>query len=334
MKHLKLISFNLALFILFLGIVEFFFRLANPDYQYYYRTHPGQPDLQEVLSKNKADWLVADEDLGWVCQQKSQLRFPSPPKEGVLYQINKEGFRMPFNLEDSIPKEKKKVLLLGDSFMFGIYLEEEETIAAQLQKIKGEDYVFYTIAIPAWGLDQMYLAYQKYVDLILPDQVVLAFIDDDIMRSQEILFHGCGRKPCLKIEDDQLVVNNNNPAFWEYLCWNNQIGNRLLVANYQRKAARLCRFFLEDIIQKETEAGRKPAFIRIPVKIDLDKKEPRSVFSMQPLMEETGVRYKELYEPISKMGAVEYKQYYIPHDGHFTPAGAAMLAKELEAMID
>lgn len=334
MKNLKILYFNLALLILLLVGVELFFRWTDPGYQYYYRTHVGQPDLEEVLANNNSDWLRADDDLGWVCQQKSQLHFPSPPNEGIHYQINEEGFRMPFDLKDTVSKDQKKILLLGDSFMFGIYLTEEETIAAQLQKAKGAAYTFYTIAIPGWGIDQMYLAYQKYVDLIQPDQVVLAFIDDDLMRSLEILFHGCGRKPCLKMEDNQLVENKDNPQIWEYLCWNNQIGNRLLVANYQRKAVALNQFFLKDIIQNEKAAGRHPAFIRIPVKVDLDKKEPRNIFCMQELMDATGVRYKELYHSFSKMGAVGYDLYYIPDDGHFTAAGAAMLAKELAVMID
>lgn len=334
MKSLKILLFNLFIFLLLFALVELIFQLTNPNYQYYYRTHQGQPDLSEVLSKNNSDWLRIDDELGWTCQQKSQLQFPSPPVTGINYQINEEGFRMPFNLKDTIPKGKKKILLLGDSFIFGVYLKEDETISAQLKKAKGEEYVFYTIAIPAWGLDQMYLAYQKYVDLIKPDQVVLAFIDDDLMRSLEILFHGCGRKPCLKLKGNELVPNNDPPALWEYLCWNNQIGNRLLLAHYQRKAVELCSFYLEDIIENERAAGRKPAFIRIPTKIDLDQKEPRSIFSMQSFMDQKGVRYKELYTSISKMKPINYHLYYIPNDGHFTAMGAAMCAMELEDMID
>jgi len=181
MRKLKILSFNLALLVFLLGIVEIFLRIANPDYKCYYRSHPAQPDLQQILNKTSTSWLKKDKELGWVCQQKQELDFPSPPKHGVVYKINEQGFRMSFDLKDTIPKDKKKVLLLGDSFMFGIYLQESETVTANLQKAKGDDYVFYTIAVPAWGLDQMYLAYKKYVDFIQPDQVVLAFIDDDLI---------------------------------------------------------------------------------------------------------------------------------------------------------
>ncbi len=334
MRKLKLLSFNLALLVFLLLIVEIFLRIANPNYKYYYRSHPSQPDLQEILDKTNTNWLQADDELGWICQQKEQLDFPSPPKKNVVYQINEQGFRMPFNLKDTFPNDKKKILLLGDSFMFGIYLQESETVTSRLQKAKGEDYVFYTIAVPAWGLDQMYLAYKKYIDRIQPDQVVLAFIDDDLMRSMEILFHGCGRKPSLKIENNQLVNNDDNPHWWEYICWNNQIGNRLLVSHYQNKAATLGQFFLKDIIQKEKSAGRNPVFVRIPALVDLQNKEPRPTFSMQELMEKENIRYRELYEPILSQGVKEYNQYYIPNDGHFTAEGAALLAKTLEGLID
>lgn len=334
MKTLKILLINLLLLCLLLAGLELFLRLTNPDYQYYFRTNPAQPNLEEVLAANKGQWLREDAELGWVCKQDSLLLFPSPPLAGIPYQINTQGFRMPFDLGDSLPAGKKKVLLLGDSFLFGIYLPEQETITAQLQRIKGEDYVFYTLAVPAWGLDQMYLAYQQYVDLIQPDQVLMAFVDDDFMRTQEILFHGCGRKPCLKLEDDQLVPNADGPQFWEFLCWHNQLGNRLLLGYYERKAARLCQFFFADIIQHEKQAGRSPAFMRIPAKVDLDRQEAREVFSMESFMTEQGVRYTELYGSFSEMGPVRYSRLYIPDDGHPTTVGAKRLAQELAGLID
>ena len=57
MKNLKIIAFNLLLFALLFAGMEISLRINNPDYQYYYRTHPGQPDLEEALAKRNADWL-------------------------------------------------------------------------------------------------------------------------------------------------------------------------------------------------------------------------------------------------------------------------------------
>ncbi len=325
----RVLIFNLFLFCVLLILVECGLRLAYPDYHYYYRTHPAQPDLSDILAKSDTLWLQPNTDLGWVCQQKTYLQFPTPPVQGIAYHINKEGFRNKFDFDTPTLKDKKRLLLLGDSFMFGIYLPEEQTIASRLQCALGEDYLVYNISVPAWGLDQVYLAYQKYVDLIKPDQVMLAFLDDDLMRSLEILFHGCGIKPCLKLENHQLVPNHDNPHWWEYFCWNNQIGNRLLRIYYLDKAAKLGQFMLEEIIEKEQRNGRKPIIARIPALVDLQNEVPRKVFSMKELTRQYQVPYLQLYEPFLQMKAEQFECLYIPDDGHFTAEGAALFTDYL-----
>ena len=324
MQKLKVLFFNLFLLFILLVLVEAGLWFFFPDYQYYYRTHPGQPDLEAILAKTDTNWLAPHSQLGWVCQQNADLQFPTPPlAEPIAYHINQQGFRNTFDFNGPFPKHKKRILLLGDSFLFGIYLPEQKTIVSHLQLAKGEDYLFFNVSVPAWGLDQMYLAYQEYIDRIKPDQVILAFVDDDLMRSLEILFHGCGQKPCLKIDGNKLVANNDNPDWWEYLCWNNQIGNRLLRSYYEQKAIRLAKFMLADIIQNEKERGRKPAFFRIPALIDLQKKEPRKVFNMVDFMDSKEVHYLELFDTLSKKN---YTEYYIPDDGHFTADGAKLFS--------
>jgi hypothetical protein len=327
----KLIFINLIVLSGLLILIEASLWLVFPDYKYYYRTHPGQPDLNEILIKTDTGWLAPDSELGWVCQQKTALNFPTPPVDGISYQINAQGFRNAFDFNDSLPEHKKRILLIGDSFMFGIYLPEQKTISSQLQFAKGEDYLFFNLAVPAWGLDQMYLAYYQYVDLIKPDQVILAFIDEDLIRSLEILFHGCGRKPCLKIENNRLVNNEDNPQWWEYICWNNQLGNRLLRAYYERKAIGLAKFMLTDIVQRENELGRKPSFIRIPAQIDLQKKEARKTFNMVDFMKGQNVNYLELYDTLLIQN---FNEYYIPDDGHFTEKGTELMSGYISKWIE
>jgi len=334
MKTLRILISNLLVLFGLLLLLEIALRISSPNYHYYYRTHPKQPDLEEILAKTNTTWLQADQQLGWVCQQKEDLLFPSPPVEDISYQINEQGFRNPFNFNDTFPAHKKRVLLIGDSFMFGIYQPEEKTITSRLQLAKGEDYIFFNLAIPAWGLDQMYLAYQQYIDLINPDQVILTFVDDDLMRSLEILFHGCGRKPCLKLVDQQLINNEDNPAWWEYLCWNNQIGNRMLSIHYQQKAVDLAKFMLTEIIEHEKSAGRKPSFIRIPALVDLQNQEAREVFNLKPLMEKQAVNYLELYDTLTLLPPEEFSSYYIPNDGHFTAEGTALLSDYILKWIE
>lgn len=329
MRLIKVIAINLIILCSLLLLIEGILWSLYPDYTYYYRTHPIQPDLEEILAKTDTSWLSPDPDLGWVCQQKTSLLFPSPPVQGVCYQINAEGFRNSFNFQDLKTKTKKRVLLVGDSFTFGIYLPEHHTIAARLQQELGPDYLVISLSIPAWGLDQMYLAYQKYIDLLNPDQVILSFVDDDLMRSLEILFHGCGRKPCLKIEQGKLVQNEDNPQWWEYLCWNNQLGNRILLGKYHKQAANLGQYLIENIFKECNQNDREIILARIPALVDLDDAIPRPQFSMKMLCEEYKVPYLELYPELLQSSSYTYRKYYIPDDGHFTESGAKYFSEKL-----
>lgn len=334
MKTVKVLFFNLALLFVFLLLTEGILWCLYPDYQFYYRTHPAQPDLEQVAAKVDTNWLQKHSTLGWVCQNKSNLVFPSPPRAPIPYQINAQGFRSAYDFDEPPVKTKKRILLIGDSFTFSIYLSEASTLSRQLQQLKGDNYEFYTLAIPAWGLDQMYLAYQEYIERLQPDQVVLSFIDDDLMRALEIVYHGCGRKPALKVEKDRLVENEDNPHFWEYLCWNNQIGNRILRMYYQRKAATLAQMILTKIIEKEQAFSRDPLFVRIPALLDLERKIPREIFSMQDLMQEKEVNYVELYDSLSSKTINEARSYYITDDGHFNEKGNQFLARVIVKYID
>jgi hypothetical protein len=332
-RIVKIISINAILLFSLLMVVEWTLWQIYPDYNYYYRTHFAQADLEEILAKTDTTWLALDTDLGWVCQQKTSLLFPSPPVQGTCYQINQEGFRNSFDFSELGPKKRKRILLLGDSFTFGIYLPEHQTIAARLQHELGPDYLVVSMSIPAWGLDQMYLAHQKYIEQIDPDQILISFVDDDLMRSLEILFHGCGLKPCYKLEQNQLIENTDNPQWWEYSCWNNQIGNRILLGYYQGKAARLAKYFLEEIMTSAQVNNRTVTIARIPALIDLEAAVPRTVFSMAELCEQYHVDYLELYPELIKQPKEYFRKYYIPEDGHFSKEGTAFFTAKVLPLI-
>ncbi len=325
MNAFKVIFYNCVILMLLFFIVELSLRQLFPNYHYYYRTHPQQANFDELLAKTDTNWVEANQDLGWVCQQKVNLAFPSPPRRGVHYKINSQGFRNSFDFRNSLSTDQKRVLLIGDSFLFNIYLSENETTTNYLQNEKGTDYLFYNMAVPAWGIDQMYLAYQKYVNLVQPDQVIFVFVDEDFLRSMDALFYACGEKPCFKIEDNDLQINEDPPMLWEHLCWHNQIGNRMLRAYYEQKSAELAQFMFEEIIVNEKKAQRNPAFIRIPALVDLQNAEAREVFSMEKLMKKHEVNYLELYDTLAALPEEIYSSYYILDDGHLSESGAELL---------
>lgn len=51
----------------------------------------------------------------------------------------------------------------------------------------------FNVTVPGWGIDQMYLAYRRYRDLLRPHVVVLVFLDEDVNRVVEA--YRPGREP-------------------------------------------------------------------------------------------------------------------------------------------
>jgi hypothetical protein len=68
-------------------------------------------------------------------------------------------------------------MVSGDSFTFGALLDDPDTLTYLLQERLGSGHEVYNLASPGWGLDQMYLAYRKFVDRIDPDIVIVVYIE-------------------------------------------------------------------------------------------------------------------------------------------------------------
>ena len=55
-----------------------------------------------------------------------------------------------------INKDNPKILILGDSFTFGLYLKDQMTYIDKLQN-KFNQYYFVNSSTPGWGLEDYYL---------------------------------------------------------------------------------------------------------------------------------------------------------------------------------
>jgi hypothetical protein len=91
--------------------------------------------------------------------------------------VNSDGFKsIPFN--SSVPN-KKKVLLLGDSFTFGHHVTNITSGFADILLSKG--YLVYNTGISGADIMQYYLIAKKYIPIIQPDIVILnAYLGNDL----------------------------------------------------------------------------------------------------------------------------------------------------------
>ncbi len=94
----------------------------------------------------------------------------------VDYHIDVDGFRIQSRPSSPV----KRVLILGDSFVFGVGVNDEETMAAHLQ-MKTDAFSFYNAGTSGYSQDQMFLAYEELCPRLPFDVVVVAvYLGNDI----------------------------------------------------------------------------------------------------------------------------------------------------------
>lgn len=327
----KLISLNFLNLFFLLLVVEICLKIFQSDYRYYERTFAAKFPEKAIHSLD-TNWVVPEPDLGWVCQQKTKLKFYQPAYFGLEYAINQEGFRMESNLSEIKKGSKKRILLLGDSFLFGIFLENEKTIATQLQKKLGTDYEVVNLSVPGWGIDQMFQAYHKYRAQIQPDQVVLLFIDDDIQRTVEAFYWGATTKRAYKLENEKLTLREpthgrlNLVESW--FVFNFQIINRLYHFWHCLEAEKLSKVIFKKLILEEKNAGRELVTIRLPRKeqvaaLGLQQYDLTNFFNTEQ------IEYYDFVKEIQDLSEATIDGFYIPNDDHLSEKGAREVAEYL-----
>jgi len=92
--------------------------------------------------------------------------------------INDQGFR-----DDVHPVERRpgiaRILLLGDSFMFGTGVGQDETLAARLEQMNPRLEVVNT-GVPGYDLGMEYLFYESEGARFAPDLVLVGFFVNDV----------------------------------------------------------------------------------------------------------------------------------------------------------
>ncbi len=284
------------------------------------------------------NWVQPDTLLGWVCKRKEKLRFYNPKLSKNSYCINKQGFRNPFDFDSlHTNQSQKRILLLGDSFIFGILQSDSMTIPAWVQKSLGPEFQVFNLAIPAWGLDQMYLAYQRYLDVIQPDQVILFYIDDDISRLLEAFYWGATTKPSFKLVDGQLAkreLYENKLNYLESLVvFNSQIINRLYRYRCMKKAAPLAEAFILRMHEFEKSRDRQLAIVHCPRFFQLDGEKEPGHFALEPFLAEQSAEFYNLRIPMLQLSKKNQRALYDIEDGHLSDRGAAFVAEFLTEKV-
>jgi lysophospholipase L1-like esterase len=120
---------------------------------------------------------------------------------------NAHGWRDKERSEKRIPG-LTRIAVLGDSFMAGTQVNDDQVFARQLETILGSGKVeVLNFGISSTGTEQQDILYEKVVSAFKPDIVLLAFYSNDPMNSDPQLEGGPERKTRLTYrgEDGELV---------------------------------------------------------------------------------------------------------------------------------
>src|SRR5262249_12973064 len=98
----------------------------------------------------------------------------STPPNAAFFKTDRHGFRNP----DEILPSRGKAMLLGDSFVQGYWLGDNETISARLRAMYG-DYV-YNFGVGGYSTDQEFLIAREALIHFRTDFVVVFFYINDL----------------------------------------------------------------------------------------------------------------------------------------------------------
>ncbi|MCP4431122.1 MAG: hypothetical protein GY806_09110 [Gammaproteobacteria bacterium] len=128
----------------------------------------------------------------------------------VNYTIDKSGFRN----QPELPgvEAKNKIALIGDSFTFGLGVNDNETFAAQLA-LSDTDNQYINMGIPAYSTDQEYLLMKQInLDHTIDHYVLMFYLGNDII--DNTLQHPIAAEPSKPyfVEQNETLLLKNHPV--------------------------------------------------------------------------------------------------------------------------
>ena len=163
----------------------------------------SEPPIYPGERANRASRaFVADPEVGWRMRPDVSFRWETEGR-AVEYRADADGFRT--GAQRPGERRAKLVVLLGDSFVWGYGVPWEETCAALLEAGHA-DWSVRVLAMPGFGLDQMWAALRSWALPLRPDLVVIGIYPDDLDRSFSAWRGREGfTKPFYRLEDGRPV---------------------------------------------------------------------------------------------------------------------------------
>lgn len=155
-----------------------------------------------------ASYFVYDSELGWTVG-------PNRRSPDGLYFSSVEGIRSAGpNIRMADRTARFRVALIGDSNAFSFEVPFHESWGYHLERLLGDNVQVLNFGVDGYGIDQMYLRYQRDVRPWKPRVVLIGFIGHDLARTMAVYpfvsfgWPGYLVKPRFTIEKGELKLLN------------------------------------------------------------------------------------------------------------------------------
>ncbi len=283
-----LIAQVLTLLVL-LGLVEGVFRMLNPDY-----------DLRG--GNERRFFCVFDSVLGWT----PKTNFTGVhEKDGFSIPVhqNQFGLRASDNLLRENPTGKRRIIVMGDSYVWGYGVGDADVFTELDMSRYGVELI--NFGVSGYGTDQEYLLYEKMGKDFSAEEVILVITPyNDFMNNVEPSQYGYD-KPYFKLKDEQLVLHTEHlkPDLWSRL--RNELSDSLRAFNYMGS---LLRSFKQSFESSDKSASA-------PKQAVLDKE---SVTESDELAMALTLRIVEKLKSLVESQGRKFTVAFIPYKIHVT----------------
>jgi hypothetical protein len=141
---------------------------------------PAPPLFPGERANRPSANFVVDAEVGWRMRPGHSFRWRI--EQSNLYVSDEDGYRTWEEIEPrrEFSRSERRIVLIGDSFTFGTGVDYGETYGALLESRRT---AVKNLAMPGFGIDQMWLTLDRRAIALDPNLVIVAFIDDDFDRS-------------------------------------------------------------------------------------------------------------------------------------------------------
>ena len=250
----------------------------------------------------------------------------------TTYSSNGQGMRAAEDFPDTCAGHR--IVMVGDSFFFGSGIALDRTIGAQLADSLSHRFDVYNVAMPGFGIDQIWMSLRHNSLSLCPELIVVGFVDDDWNRSLTA-FRDVERmtKPTFVLDGDSLRPQRpsdkpggfkgsvlQHSAIWRAI---EVVSRRLSYRTGRGEWFSLNAAMLEAMVRDARARGVAILFVRLPARDGW-----RSIPALRRTMARISAPYIDLADP-----SVARSDIHLNGDTHLNALGDAYVAGEIARWI-